>query len=92
MVGLPVGLPAWRRWKYNHLSPQLKLKLGLGLSLAIKVLKYMNGPQSSFETYSKPKNSQSGPKKAKNNSKIMSISKVRIEGTIKKIRMLKLHE
>ena len=29
-----VGRPAWRSWKYDHLSPQLKLKLGLGLSLA----------------------------------------------------------
>ena len=33
--GRPACRPAWRSWKYNHLSPKLELKLGLGLSLAM---------------------------------------------------------
>ena len=42
----------------------------------------MSRPQNSFKHYPDPKNSSLGPQKIKNDPKIESKSKVRIEGTI----------
>ena len=44
-----------------------------------------------FKTHPNPKNSPLGLKKIKNDPKIKSISKVRVEGT-KKIKVVQLHE
>ena len=48
----------------------------------------MSKPQNSFEPYPNPKNSRFGPQKVKNDPKIKSKSKVRIEGTIEKKLLL----
>ena len=42
----------------------------------------MSRPQNSFLTLPQPQKSPSGPQKVKNDPKIKSISKVRIQGTI----------
>ena len=44
-----------------------------------KLFNYMRGPQNSCRTLPQPKNSPLGPKKVKNDPKIKSKSKVRIE-------------
>ena len=40
-------------------------------------------PEKVFQSYTDPKNSPEGPQKVKMDPKIMSKSKVRIEGTLK---------
>ena len=45
----------------------------------------MSVPQNRFEPYSDPKNSRLGPQKVKNDLKIKSKSKLRIEENIDKL-------
>ena len=51
----------------------------------------MSGPQNIFEPYLDPQICPLGPQKVKNNPKIKSKEKVRIEGTIEK-KVVQLHE
>ena len=51
----------------------------------------MSGHQNIFDPNIEPKNSPLGPQKVKNNPKIKSKEKVRIEGTIEK-KVVQLHE